>query len=177
VDAILDRDADLAPLLFPRGTSLDEVRRVVDRYGMLNLRELPVSLPMPEWNQWLPHIHPDDAFDIDAAAVRADHSGNGVGRPYYTYLYDVARADPNPTTIGRMTIRIKAWLQRNLNCMANGESGNGEPWRGLNGAVLTQLRLPTSSPSRSPSAASPRGSRSSSGRSSTRTISKKRVCA
>jgi hypothetical protein len=143
VDAILDRDADLAPLLFPRGTSLDEVRRVVDRYGMLNLRELPVSLPMPEWNQWLPHIHPDDAFDIDAAAVRADHSGNGVGRPYYTYLYDVARADPNPTTIGRMTIRIKAWLQRNLNCMANGESGNGEPWRGLNGAVLTQLRLPT----------------------------------
>jgi hypothetical protein len=142
VDAILDEDADLAPYLFPRGTSLDEVRRVVDRYGTLNLRELPVSLPMPEWNQWLPHIHPDDAFDIDAAAVRADQSGNGVGRPYYTYLYDVARADPNPTTIGRMTSRIKDWLRRDLGCQVNAP-GSGEPWRGLNGAVLSQLRLPT----------------------------------
>ena len=38
VDAVLDRDSDMAPYLFPKGTSLAEVRAVVDRYKTLNLK-------------------------------------------------------------------------------------------------------------------------------------------
>jgi hypothetical protein len=30
--------------------------------GNLNAREAPVSLPLPDWNQWLPRIHPKDAW-------------------------------------------------------------------------------------------------------------------
>jgi hypothetical protein len=48
VDAILDRDKDMAPYLLPQGTSLEAVRNVVDRYDTLNFRELPINMPMPE---------------------------------------------------------------------------------------------------------------------------------
>ena len=141
VDAILDSDKSMAPYLFPGGDSLDAVSRVVDRFGKLNFRELPMALPMPEWNQWLPLIHPDDAFDTGASAVRADEAGKSVGTPYYTALYEAAQANPTTQTIGAMTSRVKSWLRRDMTCSTNGP-GNGEPWRGLNGAVLSSIKLP-----------------------------------
>lgn len=141
VDAILASDRAMAPYLFPGGDSLTAVRQVVDRYGKLNLRQLPISLPMPEWNQWLPIIHPDDAFNTAASAIRADASGTSVGKPYYTALYDAARANPSPQNLGAMTSRVKSWLQRDMTCSTSGP-GNGEPWRGLNGGVLNAIRLP-----------------------------------
>jgi hypothetical protein len=141
VDAILDTDSQMAPYLFPGGDSLTAVRQVVDRYGTLNLRQLPIALPMPEWNQWLPVVHPDDAFNTAASAVRADDAGNSVGNSYYTALYDAARANPTPENIGAMTSRVKSWLRRDMTCSTNGP-GNGEPWRGLNGAVLSAIKLP-----------------------------------
>lgn len=142
VDAILDRDADMAPHLFPEGTSLNAVRRVVDRYDTLNLRELPITIPLPEWNQWLPIIHPDDAFDTSLSAIRTDYRGRAITKPYYTWLYDNAREQPTRQTIGAMTSRLKPWLRRGLTCQVNGVK-RGEPWRALNGDVMNALRLPS----------------------------------
>ena len=141
VGAILARDDAMAGYLFPGGQSLTAVRQVVNRHAKLNLRELPVALPMPEWNQWLPQLHPDDAFNTAAAAIRADEGGDSVGKPYYTALYEAAAANPTPRTIGDMTSRVKAWLKRGMTCDTNG-AGNGEPWRGLNGGVLNAIKLP-----------------------------------
>jgi mono/diheme cytochrome c family protein len=84
VDAILDNDADMKEYLFPNdpSISLNDVRKVASRFGKLNLRELPVSLPMPEWNQWLPIIHPDDAFNTSANAIkRGKHQQALLYRP------------------------------------------------------------------------------------------------
>jgi hypothetical protein len=59
VDKVLARDADMLPFLFPGGIN----REAVSRKGItVNLRELPISLPLPDWNRWLPKIHPKDAF-------------------------------------------------------------------------------------------------------------------
>lgn len=142
IQAILDRDSDMAPYLFPSGTSLDGVRAVVDRFDTLNFRELPINIPMPEWNQWLPVIHPDDAFNTSAAAIMSDASGRNVGMPYYKKLYNDAVTNPNPDTLGGFSRDIKPWLRRGMNCDSNGV-GNGEPYRGLNGYVLDSLKLPT----------------------------------
>jgi hypothetical protein len=30
--------------------------------GNLNPREVPISLQLPDWNRWLPHVHPKDAW-------------------------------------------------------------------------------------------------------------------
>jgi hypothetical protein len=147
VDAILESDADMKGYLFPNDNSitLDDVRKVVSRFGKLNMRELPVSLPMPEWGQWLPLIHPDDAFDTNATAIRQDHLGNGISQPYYTELYKTAKQAPTSENIGRMTHRVKTWLARDVTCMtnkSNSDSDGGEPWRALNGNVLNTIRLP-----------------------------------
>jgi hypothetical protein len=142
VDAILDRSSDMAPYLFPRGTALDEVRAVVDRYRTLNLRELPINIPMPEWNQWLPHIHPDDAFNTSAQAINADYRGQNVGIPYYKKIYNDAVANATPATLGGFSADIKEWLRRDQTCSTAGLT-SGEPMRGLNGAVLNSLRLPS----------------------------------
>ena len=96
---------------------------------------------MPEWNQWLPHIHPDDAFNTSATAIKQDSSGNSISEPYYTNLYKAAVASPTAENIGRMTSRVKPWLQRSMDCSTNGPD-NGEPWRGLNGSVLSAIKLP-----------------------------------
>ncbi len=141
IDAVLDSDADMAGYLFPDGSSLNAVRAVVDRYDTLNFRELPINIPLPEWNQWLPIIHPDDAFDTSAAAILADYDGDSVGMPYYKKLYEDAAAAPTPDSIGALAVDIKRWLRRDLEC-SHGGLNKGEPMRGLNGAVLESLRLP-----------------------------------
>ncbi len=143
VDAILANDSDMQGYLFPNDASisLDDVRKVGSRFGKLNLRQLPVSLPMPEWNQWLPIIHPDDAFKTNTSAIKQDKDGKAINQPYYTALYNLAKSTPTPENIGRMTQYIKPWLQRGMTCDTNG-SGNGEPWRGLNGNVLNEINLP-----------------------------------
>ncbi|WP_164503597.1 PA14 domain-containing protein [Pleionea sediminis] len=136
IDAILDRDDQIESYLFPNGTSDAAVKAVVDRYATLNFRELPMTIPMPEWNQWLPIIHPDDAFDISASAIRSDYDGRDVGMPYYKKLYNDAIANPNPETIGALAKDVKRWLRSGLTCQ------QGEPMRAINGDILRTIRLP-----------------------------------
>jgi hypothetical protein len=74
VDAVLNSDKEMLAQLFAQGTSADAVSKVIDIKSTLNVRELRVPLQLPDWNDWLPHVHPldvwGDAFaDSDAAAV------------------------------------------------------------------------------------------------------------
>ena len=140
LDAVLDSDADMLTHLLPEGTSLQDVRAVVDRYDTLNMRELPVAIPMPEWNLWLPPIHPVDAFDTTAPAVLADHKGDDVGQPYFQLLYEAALADPTPGTLADIHL-LKKWIGRDQNCCSNGGT-SCTSWRSISGPVLTSLRLP-----------------------------------
>jgi hypothetical protein len=59
VDWVLAKDADSLPYLFPNGignpadVSADNNR---------SAREIPVAMQFPDWNHWLPRIHPLDAW-------------------------------------------------------------------------------------------------------------------
>jgi hypothetical protein len=147
VDAVLDDDKDIAKYLFAGRDSsnpatLDEVRRVVNRFGKLNFRELPINIPMPEWNQWLPVVHPDDAFNTDAAVINSTPGGTNVGKPYYAKMVEDAMANPNFDTLS-FTQNLKPWLQTGSSCDINGATGQvSEPWRTLNGDVIAAMRLP-----------------------------------
>jgi hypothetical protein len=141
LEAILDKDSDMKPYLFPAGTGRADVKKVVDRNSTLNFRELPINIPMPEWNQWLPIIHPDDAFDTANRAITSDYKGNDVRDRYYNKLYLDAVKTPNAQTIGMLAFGLKEWLRRDQSCSTAGRT-SGEPIRGLNGAVLSAMRLP-----------------------------------
>ena len=58
LDAVLDRDAEMLPYLFPDGISPNDVSTT----ATLNVREMPVAIQFPDWNEWLPRVHPKDAW-------------------------------------------------------------------------------------------------------------------
>ncbi len=59
---VLDKDAEMLPFLFPNGTSEAAMAEVVSTRGTLNMRELPIALQLPDWNAWLPEVHPVDVW-------------------------------------------------------------------------------------------------------------------
>lgn len=59
VDAVLDDDQQMIPLIFP-GSVI--TASAVPTTGTLSFRELQVPFQLPDWNGWLPRIHPKDAW-------------------------------------------------------------------------------------------------------------------
>jgi len=58
LDAVLDSDQEMVNAMFPSGFQ----GSVFAATSILNQRELPLPVQLPDWNQWLPGTHPIDAF-------------------------------------------------------------------------------------------------------------------
>ena len=64
LDAVLASDQDLVNGLFPGGAQVSDFTPT----GLLNIRETPIALQLPDWNSWLPTVHPMDAWPDFAAS-------------------------------------------------------------------------------------------------------------
>ena len=83
---VLDDDADMIDHIFPSGTSDGALDNVFDIKGTLNIREIPVALQFPDWNRWLPEVHPLDM--MSPAAYQTLLTGVGLwDRTAGTYGY------------------------------------------------------------------------------------------
>lgn len=72
--AVLDTDEEVRPHLFPVGIEAEAV--APER--TLNFRELPVAMQFPDWNQWLPTVHPVDVWgDFFLATSPVDGGSEG----------------------------------------------------------------------------------------------------
>ncbi|WNG47601.1 hypothetical protein F0U60_28360 [Archangium minus] len=60
IDAVLEKDRDILPYLFPNFPKID--LGDVSTKGYINTRITPIPLQLPDWNHWLPTIHPKDAW-------------------------------------------------------------------------------------------------------------------
>jgi hypothetical protein len=58
----LDSDDASLPFMFAPGPITAETFRPD---GNLNPRQIPISLQLPDWNHWLPRVHPLDAWGAD----------------------------------------------------------------------------------------------------------------
>src|SRR5579884_2012589 len=58
LSAVLDRDSDMIPYLFPKGIQA----AAIATNKTLDMRELPLSIQLPDWNHWLPKVYPLDAW-------------------------------------------------------------------------------------------------------------------
>lgn len=132
--SVLRDDAEMESFLFASGTDPEAVAAVVDRFGTLNMRELPISLQFPDWNAWLPALHPADALDLTQDAVRADEDGALLDRPFWDALYASAAADPTPENLGNLVTRLSAWLGRDATCFSQ-SLASGPGWRAGDGVV------------------------------------------
>jgi len=57
IDAVLQNDGDMLPYLMPGGSTANWAP-----LGNLDAREVPITMQLPDWNAWLPSIHPMDAW-------------------------------------------------------------------------------------------------------------------
>ena len=65
LDAVLERDEDAAEALFGAEVYGDGPLPWAHLRSSetLNMRELPIALQMPDWNEWVPRIYPGDGYD------------------------------------------------------------------------------------------------------------------
>lgn len=63
IDQVLEKDRDILPYIFPRFPKIKQGD--VRTTGYLNTRTTPIPLQLPDWNHWLPTIHPKDAWGND----------------------------------------------------------------------------------------------------------------
>jgi hypothetical protein len=54
---MLPSDAAMLPYVAPTQTAAD-----FNPNGYLSIRETPISFQLPDWNRWLPRIHPMDVW-------------------------------------------------------------------------------------------------------------------
>jgi cytochrome c553 len=57
IDAVLDNDTDTLQYVMPGGSTANMAWN-----AFLNQREIPIAIQLRDWNNWLPTIHPVDAF-------------------------------------------------------------------------------------------------------------------
>ncbi len=57
LSAVVDSDDDIAQALMPGGSTAN-----FSPTGYVNARQIPITMQLPDWNHWLPMIHPLDAW-------------------------------------------------------------------------------------------------------------------
>ena len=116
--AVLAEDRDMLPYLFPQGTSPQAIKNVASTRRTLNVREMPIALQLPDWNAWLPEVHPvevwgDQFWDLEVYKAHTNAlkalEGGGANR-LRTQKDAIAKAtliedvlDPMRKEVGRFT--------------------------------------------------------------------------
>jgi len=126
LEAVLDTPVQAMNALFgkPSGAgvalSQDDIDRVMDASATMNTREIAVPMQFPDWNAWLPTIHP-----LDAWPTQADGSGFAEGARYS----NGDKKNPNGYYAS-----LHAWLDQNRN-----PNGNLADWSHLTPDQRTRI--------------------------------------
>ena len=104
LSAILDSDADMQPYMLPGGSSAGW-----SAHAYLNVRELPIALQLPDWNSWLPIVHPKDAFG-------ASFTNNGLNT-YYLQLHNMLQPN-SPASYNQAMGPFENWFVAGENYIA-----------------------------------------------------------
>jgi hypothetical protein len=139
----LDNDSGTLPFIFGAHPQLDAIALVprITREpfrpdGNLNVREIPISLQLPDWNHWLPQVHPMDAW---GAAFEKNEFSEWYGSSLRNLL-----ASPNLSasiSSGRIVTSFDKWRDARrafLKPYVEGKSVNWTPELGVK-AYSTQL--------------------------------------
>ncbi|NML30908.1 hypothetical protein [Paraburkholderia antibiotica] len=88
--AVSENDLDTLASIFPNGAVN---RSLVATKSQINLREIPIALQLPDWNHWVPHVHPKDAWGdyFTNSNVNKMYAGQGTGNATYNMRSQLAQ--------------------------------------------------------------------------------------
>lgn len=80
LEAVSEQDMDTLNYIFPNGIN----KSAISTKGQINLREIPVAFQLPDWNHWVPHIHPKDAWGdyFTNSYLNGRYAGEGTVSDY-----------------------------------------------------------------------------------------------
>ncbi len=120
LDAVLSAPADALKAMFGTNLAQSGVDAIMNPNATMNAREIPVPLQFPDWNAWLPTIHP-----LDVWPAQADGSGFANGATF---------AGGGKKIPNAKYTELIAWLQTYQN-----PNGNMADWRHLTPAQRAQI--------------------------------------
>ena len=93
IDAVSENDLDTLASIFPNGVN----RAAVATKGQINLREIPIGLQLPDWNHWVPRIHPKDAWGdyFTNSNLNKQYAGEGTGNATFNMKTQLAQGGVN----------------------------------------------------------------------------------
>lgn len=88
IDAVSENDLDTLATIFPSGVN----KAAISTKGQINLREIPIGFQLPDWNHWVPRIHPKDAWGdyFTNSNLNKDYAGEGTGSSTYNMRTQLA---------------------------------------------------------------------------------------
>ena len=98
LNAVLESDADSLKAIFPSGIN----EAAISAGGLLNAREIPVALQLPDWKRWLPTVHPKDAWGdyFVNSNLNKRYAGEGSGSDTIV-LRDRLKTRGEPYVLGK----------------------------------------------------------------------------
>ncbi len=98
LENVLDSDADMITELFGSSNpSEEQIRTAINDFGEnTNIRTQRVSVQFPDWNEWLPRVHPKDLranggpYAGNVNGVIANDEWNSIDAAYHTARADAA---------------------------------------------------------------------------------------
>jgi hypothetical protein len=88
IDAVSENDLDTLAAVFPSGIN----KATITTKGHINIREIPIGFQLPDWNHWVPHIHPKDAWGgyFTNSNLNKLYAGEGTGTGTYNMKNQLA---------------------------------------------------------------------------------------
>jgi hypothetical protein len=88
IDAVSENDLDTLAAVFPSGIN----KAAITTKGQINIREIPIGFQLPDWNHWVPHIHPKDAWGdyFTNSNLNKLYAGEGTGNGTYNMKTQLA---------------------------------------------------------------------------------------
>ncbi|WP_431052444.1 hypothetical protein [Roseateles sp. L2-2] len=129
INAVLDNATQATKALFgkpldqPLALTQADIDSVMDVTKTMNVREIQIPLQFPDWNAWLPTIHPMDVWPEENAAAAGG-----------SFLKGGTFANGKQDTLAIHT-RARTWLQSHLN--PNGKYGD---WSHLTDAQRDEIQ-------------------------------------
>lgn len=86
---VMETDEEVLPYLFPGPGGKPDGQVHYDAAwirtdSVMNVREIPITIQLPDWNEWLPRVHPIDAWG-------ADFTSSAAYRSYFDLAVQEAR--------------------------------------------------------------------------------------
>ena len=96
IENVLDDDADTLKALFPNGVRRDAIMEGdTNKFKRFSGHDTPLAFQLPDWNHWLPEVHPLDGLPLDFPT-----SGSLA-------TYNKLRSQ----LVGKTAVQIREWMR------------------------------------------------------------------